>query len=225
MDTLGQELQQAARRLWRSPAFTTATVLTLALAIGANAAIFAVVERVVINPLPYPDSDRLITLDHGSVVLKVASGMETTPGLYLIYRNRSQSLESAAIWGMQDRTLLSRGEPERLPTSNVTPSLAAVLRVQPALGRWFTDDEGRPGGPKAVVLSHGLWTRRFGRSPAVIGESIVLEGQPYEVIGVMPATFAFPFPRVEAWTAYQVDESMGFGLFGWPGIARLGDGV
>jgi putative ABC transport system permease protein len=225
MDTLGQELQQAARRLWRSPAFTTATVLTLALAIGANAAIFAVVERVVINPLPYPDSDRLITLDHGSVVLKVASGMETTPGLYLIYRNRSQSLESAAIWGMQDRTLLSRGEPERLPTSNVTPSLAAVLRVQPAVGRWFTDDEGRPGGPKAVVLSHGLWTRRFASSPAVIGESIVLDGQGYEVIGVMPATFAFPFPRVEAWTAYQVDESMGFGLFGWTGIARLRDGV
>src|SRR5688572_29507187 len=190
MGTLLQDLQYAARRLRLSPAFTAATVLTLALAIGANAAIFAVVERVVINPLPYPESDRVITLDHGSVVLKVASGMETTPGLYLIYRNRSQSLESAAIWGMQDRTLLSRGEPERLPTSSVTPSLAAVLRVQPALGRWFTDDEGQPGGPKAVVLSHGLWTRRFGTSPAVIGESIILEGQPYEVIGVMPATFA-----------------------------------
>ena len=225
MDSLLQELQQGARRLWRSPAFTAATVLTLALAIGANAAIFAVVERVVVNPLPYPESDRLMTLDHGSVVLKVASGIETTPGLYLIYKNRSQSLESAAIWSMQDRTLLGRGEPERLPTSNTTPSLAAVLRVQPAVGRWFTDEEGRPGGPKAVVLSHGLWTRRFGRSPAVIGESIVLDGQPFEVIGVMPATFAFPFPRVEAWTTYQVDESMGFGLFGWPGVARLRDGV
>jgi putative ABC transport system permease protein len=225
MDSLLQEVRHAARRLWRSPAFTAATVLTLGLAIGANAAIFAVVERVVINPLPYPESDRIITLDHGSVMLKVASGMETTPGLYLIYKNRSQSLESAAIWSMQDRTLLGRGEPERLPTSNVTPSLAAVLRVQPALGRWFTDEEGRPGGPKSVVLSHGLWTRRFGRNPAVIGESIVLEGQPYDVVGVMPATFAFPFPRVEAWTTYQVDETMGFGLFGWPGIARLRDGV
>jgi putative ABC transport system permease protein len=225
MDTLRQEIQQAARRLWRSPAFTAATVLTLALAIGANAAIFAVVERVVINPLPYPDSDRLITLDHASVVLKVASGMETTPGLYLIYKNRSQSLESAAIWGMGDRTLLGRGEPERLSTSQTTPSLATVLRVQPAVGRWFTEDEGRPGGAKAVVLSHGLWTRRFGRSPAVVGESIVLDGQPYEVIGVMPASFAFPFPRVEMWTAYQVDESMGFGLFGWNGVARLRDAV
>ena len=225
MNSLLQEVHQAARRLWRSPAFTSATVLTLGLAIGANAAIFAIVERVVINPLPYPDSDRLMTLDHGSVVLKVASGMETTPGLYLIYKNRSQSLESAAIWGMGDRTLLGRGEPERLTTSHTTPSLATVLRVQPAVGRWFTEDEGRPGGPKAVVLSHGLWTRRFGRNPSVVGESIVLDGEPYEVIGVMPASFAFPFPRVEVWTTYQVDESMGFGLFGWNGVARLRDAV
>ena len=225
MDPLLQEAHQAARRLWRSPAFTSATVLTLGLAIGANAAIFAIVERVVINPLPYPDSDRLITLDHGSVVLKVASGMEMTPGLYLIYKNRSRSLESAAIWGMGDRTLLGRGEPERLTTSHTTPSLATVLRVPPTVGRWFTDDEGRPGGPRAVVLSHGLWTRRFGRNPAIVGESIVLDGELYEVIGVMPASFTFPSPRVELWTTYQVDESMGFGLFGWNGVARLRDAV
>lgn len=226
MDTLGQELHHALRRLWRSPAFTAAAVLTLALAIGANAAIFAVVERVVINPLPYPESDRLITLDHGSVVLKVVSGMETTPGLYFIYKNRSRSLESAAIWGMGgDRTLLGRGEPERLTVSHTTPSLGAVLRVQPAVGRWFTEDEGRPGGPKAVVLSHGLWTRRFGRNPRVVGESLLLDGQPYTVVGVMPATFTFPFPRVEVWTTHQVDETMGFGLFGWNGVARLRDGV
>ena len=225
MGTLLQDLQYAARRLRLSPAFTFATVLTLALAIGANAAIFAIVERVVINPLPYPDSDRLITLDHGSVVLKVASDMDTTPGLYLIYKKRSQSLESAAIWGMADRTLLGRGEPERLTTSNTTPSLATVLRTPPAIGRWFTEDEGRPGGRKAAVLSHGLWTRRFGRNPAVVGESLVLDGEPYEVVGVMPAGFAFPFPRVEVWTNYQVDESMGFGLFGWNGVARLREGV
>src|SRR5687768_18383728 len=97
MGTLLQDLQYAARRLRLSPAFTFATVLTLALAIGANAAIFAIVERVVINPLPYPDSDRLITLDHGSVVLKVASDMDTTPGLYLIYKKRSQRSEERRV--------------------------------------------------------------------------------------------------------------------------------
>ena len=98
MDTLAQEIRQAARRLWRSPAFTAATVLTLALAIGANTAIFAVVERVVWNPLPYPDSNRLIELDHGSVTLRVQAGMANTPGMYFLYRARSQSLESAALF-------------------------------------------------------------------------------------------------------------------------------
>src|SRR5687768_8117086 len=157
MDTLGQEVQQAARRLWRSPAFTAATILTLALAIGANAAIFAVVERVVINPLPYPESDRLIDMDLGSVTLKVSSGMGMTPGLHFIFKNRSQSLESAAIFATGDRTLLGRGDPERILVTEATPSLGTVLRVPPALGRWFTEDEGRPGGPKVAVLSHGLW--------------------------------------------------------------------
>ena len=147
MDTLGQEVQQAARRLWRSPAFTAATVLTLALAIGANTAIFAVVERVVWNPLPYPDSDRLIELDHGSVTLRVAAVMDNTPGMYFLYRDRSQSLESAALYSSFNQTLIGRGEPERILVTHATPSLESVLRVRPALGRWFTEAEGEPGGP------------------------------------------------------------------------------
>jgi predicted permease len=225
MDTLLQEVQQAARRLRRSPAFTSATVLTLGLAIGANAAIFAVVERVVISPLPYPESDRLIDMDLGSVTLKVSSGMGMTPGLYFIFKNRSQSLESAAIFATGDRTLLGRGDPERILVTEATPSLGTVLRVPPALGRWFTEDEGRPGGPKVAVLSHGLWMRRFGRNPAVVGESIQLNGESFQIVGVMPPGFAFPFPRVEAWTTYQVDASMGFGYFGWQGVSRLREGV
>src|SRR5688572_31066438 len=143
MGTLLQDLQFAARRLRRSPAFTFATVLTLALAIGANAAIFAVVERVVLNPLPYPDSDRLIDIDHGSVTLQIPSNMATTPGLYLLYRNRSRSLDGAAIYQSGDRTLLGRFDPERILVTQATPSLAAVLRVRPAIGRWFTDTEGK----------------------------------------------------------------------------------
>ncbi|HJU42085.1 MAG TPA: ABC transporter permease [Vicinamibacterales bacterium] len=225
MDTLFQEVQQAARRLWRTPSFTLATVLTLGLAIGANAAIFAVVERVVINPLPYPDSDRLIEIDHGSVTLRIPSNMATTPGLYLLYKNRSQSVDSAAIYQGGDRTLLGQGEPERILVFHTTPSLATVLRVQPALGRWFTEGEGRPADAGVAVLSHGLWTRRFGRNPAILGESIQLDGRQYEVVGVMPQDFAFPLPRVEAWVPVHVDHAMGFGLFGWQGIARLRDGI
>ena len=225
MDTLGQEIQHAARRLWRSPAFTAATVLTLALAIGANTAIFAVVERVVWNPLPYPESDRIIEIDHGSVTLGVASGMATTPGLYFLYRDRSQSLESAALFSSGNRTLTGRGDAERIVVTHATPSLESVLRVRPALGRWFTEAEGEPGGPIVAVLSHGLWTRRFGQDPSVIGQTITLNDRAVEIVGVMPRGFAFPFPRVEAWLPEQVSVKMGFGLFGHEGVARLRDDV
>jgi predicted permease len=225
MDTLGQDIRQAARRLLRSPAFTAATVLTLALAIGANTAIFAVVERVVINPLPYPDSDRLIELDHGSVTLKVLSGMGNTQGIYFIYKNRAQSIESAAAYSIIARTLLGTGDPERLRVTTATPSLGAVLRVPPAIGRWFTEDEGAPGGAAVAVLSNALWTRRFGRDPAAVGRSIVLDGKPMEIVGVMPAGFAFPEPTIDVWVPLQLNIANGFGYFGQSGVARLRDGV
>src|SRR5688572_9906153 len=160
MGTLLQDLQYAARRLRRSPAFTLATVLTLALAIGANASIFAVVERVVLNPLPYPESDRLIELDHGALVLKVAAGFGTTPGLYFHYVERSRTLEAAAIYRAAELTITGDGEPARIRVARATPSLAAVLRVDPIAGRWFTEQEGAPGAARAAVLSHSLWTRR-----------------------------------------------------------------
>lgn len=225
MDSLAQELRQAARRLWRSPAFTAASVLTLALAIGANTAIFAVVERIVMNPLPYPESDRLIELDHGSVTMKVASGMANTPGIYFIYRDRARAIESAALYSLGARTLVDRGDPERLRAGFATPSLGAVLRVPPAIGRWFTEEEGVPGGPQAAVLSHGLWMRRFNGDPAVLGRGVVLDGQSIDIVGVMPAGFAFPDPRVDLWLPSQISRAQGFGYFGGSGIARLREGV
>jgi putative ABC transport system permease protein len=225
MDTLGQELRQAARRLLRAPAFTVASVLTLGLAIGANTAIFALVQRVVVNPLPYPESDRLIELDHGSVTMKVASGMSTTPGIYFIYRDRARSIESAAVYSVGARTLIERGEPERLRAAFATPSLGAVLRVPPALGRWFTEEEGTPGGPLAAVLSHSLWTWRFNGDRSIIGRGIVLDGVSIDVIGVMPAGFAFPDPRIDVWLPTQISRAQGFGFFGPQGVARLRDGV
>src|SRR5262245_41662078 len=110
MDSIGQELRHAARRLVRTPAFTCTAIATLALAIGANAAIFAVVQRVVINPLPYPDSDRLIEIDHGSVGLHIVAGLGTTQGLYFHYLERARSLTGAALYRTVDRTLTGDGE-------------------------------------------------------------------------------------------------------------------
>ena len=225
MDRMSQELRHAARRLLRSPGFTLTAVATLALAIAANAAIFAVVERVVLNPLPYPQSDQLIELDHGSVGLRVGAGLGTTAGLYFHYLERSRTISGAALYRTDGRTISGEGEPERIRLARVTTALASVLRVSPAIGRWFTEAEGAPGAAPAAVLSHNLWTRRYGADPRVIGRQLALDGVPTEVVGVMPPGFAFPEPTVEAWIAEPLNRSMGFGLWTYAGVARLRDGV
>jgi putative ABC transport system permease protein len=225
MDGMGLEIRQAARRLLRAPAFTVATVLTLALAIGANASIFAVVQHVIVNPLPYPDSDRLIELDHGAAKLKVTNGMGLTNGLYFQYAERARSLESVAIYQSGDLTVTGDGVPERIRATRATTSLAKVMRLSPSVGRWFSEAEGKPGAPAVGLISHGLWSRRYGSSPGVIGRSITVAGVPTEIIGVMPASFAFPEARVDLWIPEPAAREKGFGLFGYAGVARMREGV
>src|SRR5437867_1647460 len=191
LEDAGRELVSAARRLLRTPSFTLAAILTLALAIGANVAIFAVVERVVLNPLPYPDSDRLIDLDHGAQRLNMPAGLGMTRGLHFHYSERARKLEGFALYATDEITLTGAGDPERIRVARVTTTLAPVMRVWPALGRWFTEPEGAPGGRRVAVLSHGLWARRYGSDPGILTRSVVLGGVPTDVIGVMPASFAF----------------------------------
>jgi putative ABC transport system permease protein len=225
MDGIGQEVRQAIRRLLHSPAFTLATVLTLALAIGANASIFAVVHRVVLNPLPYPASHQLIELDHGALRLNAPAGLGLTPGIYFHYANRARTVDGLALYRADDQSVTGDGEPDRIRIVRATPSLASVLRVSPALGRWFSSEEGLPAARRVAVLSHGLWTRRYGRDRSVINRSMMLGGEPAEIIGVMPPAFAFPDPRVEMWVAEQIMPASGFGLWSYSGIARLREGV
>jgi putative ABC transport system permease protein len=227
MDAVGREIRHAARRLVRSPAFTLAAVVTLALAIGANAAIFTVVYRVVLNPLPYPDSDRLIALDYGVPTRNINSGVKYMSWqFYYQLADRARTLERVAVYNLSGVTLTStEGNPERIQISRATPSLASVLRVQPALGRWFTDQEGVPGSPPPVVLSHGLWIRRYGRDPAIVGRSLTVDGLPTTVVGVMPASFTFPDARTDAWIAAQSTPATASSLFTFMGVARLRDGA
>ncbi len=225
LESLGKETAFAARRLARSPVFTIASVLTLALAIGANTAIFAVVERVLLNPLPYPDSDRLVDLDHGAGRLNLPSDMGITRGYYYQYSERARTLDGIALYAGENATLTGDGEPERIRIARATTALAPVLGVWPATGRWFSEDEGKPGGPERVVLSHGLWTRRYGGDPAILGRSITLGGVSMDVIGVMPQSFAFPDARIDAWTPLRIERSMGFGTWLYNAVARLRDGA
>ena len=225
IETAGKEIAFAARRLLRTPAFTLAAVATLGLAIGANVAIFAVVEGIVLKPLPYPDSDRLIELDHGAERLNMPSGIGMTRGLYYHYSERARTLKSVALYQTEDITLTGNGEPERILVAGATPSIALVLGVAPALGRWFTEQEGRPGAAPVVLLSHRLWMRRYGGDPGIIGRPVMLGGIQTEVVGITPPSFGFPDPRVDAWSALQVARTMGFGLWSYQGVARLRDGA
>lgn len=221
----GLEFRHAIRRLAATPSFTLAAVLTLALAIAANVSIFALVHRVVLNPLPYPESSRLIELDHGSIDLKMPSDLGLTSGLYFHYLNHVRTLESAAIYQVRTVTVTGNGDPERIRVTQATPSLGRVLRVAPALGRWFTDRDAAPGGPPLVVLSHGFWMQRYGGTPGIIGGSIRVSGVTGEIVGVMPASFAFPDSKVDGWIVDTAREADGFGTWDYNGVARLSDGA
>jgi putative ABC transport system permease protein len=225
---MGTELRHAARRLTRSPAFTLAALATLALAIGANASIFAVLQGVVLNPLPYPYSDRLVEVDHGSVRLNLPAGLGLTAGIYHQYTERARSFDAIAMYRNTGLTLTGGGEPERLGVTRTTTTLMSVQGVAPALGRWFTADEGRPAGddaPANAVISDGLWQRRYQRDPHVIGQVARLGGVPTTIVGVMPPGFAFPDSRIDVWVAERVSRETGFGLWGYRGVARLRAGA
>jgi putative ABC transport system permease protein len=221
MRSYARELRQALNRLARTPTFAIAATLTLALAVGANATIFALLHRVVLNPLPYPDSDRLLEVDHASTVLNVPNGIGMTSGLFYQY-SRARTIERLAIYRGGAATMVAGGQPDRVQTVRATAGLQPVLGVPPRIGRWFTEAESAPGGPEVAVISYGLWVRRFGGDPGVVNRVVRLDGIATQVIGVMPATFAFPNPETEAWMPARISPAMGFGLpYGYQGVGRL----
>jgi putative ABC transport system permease protein len=199
METLWQDLRYGARQLLRSPGFTAVAVLTLALGIGANTAIFSVVNAVLLQPLPYSQPDELAMVWN----TWTGFGQGTTSFLeYLDQKQRSQTFKDLAAHSSTTRMNLAfgQGEPEQVWRVFVTPNLFSVLGVPPALGRTFHPDEGLPGAhPRVLLLSHSLWMRRFGGDPNVVGQSFDLGGAAFTVIGVMPAKFEFPDKRVEVW--------------------------
>jgi putative ABC transport system permease protein len=166
--------------------------------IGTNTAIFAVVERVLLNPLPYPNSDRLIDLDHGATTSSgrsVPAGIQMSAGLYYHYMDRARTLETIALYRIGEQTMTDRGEPERIRVARVTPSLASVMEVPPIAGRWFAADEGAPAPiitpatqpvSETAVLSYRIWMRRYGGDRSLVSRTVSLDGVPTEVVGIMP---------------------------------------
>jgi predicted permease len=194
IDELRQNVRYAFRTLRRTPGFTFAAVMTLALGIGANTLMFSVVNATLLQPVAYPNADRLVTVWKGRVNDPEHFNIVSMPN-YRDYRERSRSFESIALFDSAGRgyNLTGRGEAEQVPGLRVTASFFDVLGVSPQLGRTFLPEEEVAGNDRVVVLSHGLWTRRYGADPSIIGKTIPIDSQPYVVVGVMPASFTFRF--------------------------------
>jgi putative ABC transport system permease protein len=195
MNALWQDLRYGARMLVKNPGFTLIAVITLGLGIGANTAIFSVVNGVLLKPLPYEEPDRLVLLNEQ--VEKFGPMTLSYPN-FTDWRAQNHAFEKMGVYNIQSYNLTGSGEAERLRTAQMSADLFDALRVKAALGRVYNNDEDKPGANPVAVLSHGLWQRRFGGDPAVIGRTLMLNDRAYTVIGVMPPQFRFP-NRVDIW--------------------------
>ena len=191
MGTLWKDVQFAARMLWKNGGVTAVAVVALALGVGANTAVFSVVNAVLLKPLPYKDPDRLVRLSEHSEQIP---GMSVSYPNFLDWREQQTVFERMAAMQPASYNLSGEGEAERLQGRNVSPEFFPVLGVEPALGRAFTEEENVPGRGRVAVISHGLWQRRFGGDPRILGRALTLNGEPHTVVGVMPPNFIFGRP-------------------------------
>src|SRR5208283_5025647 len=190
MRTLGQDLRQGLRAMAKNPGFTLVAMLTLAVGIGANTAIFSVVNAVLLRALPYPDPGRLVALLVFNDRTGDASGDLSYPDFEDL-RAQSRTLESAAVYNDDTATLTGIGEPLHLHNGVVSAALFHVLGVSPELGRSFLPEEDNPG-TRVTILSDRFWRERVGADPSVIGRALSLNGHSYTVVGVLPPAFQFP---------------------------------
>jgi putative ABC transport system permease protein len=207
MTTLLQDLRYAARMLARNPAFTSVAVAMLALGIGANTAIFSLVDAVLLRPLPFPDAERIVTLGETGKGEDASHGSSTSYLNFLDWKAESRSFEAMTIFNGWKPALTGLSEAERLPAAFVTAEVFDVLRVRPTLGRAMLPAENLPDAPPVAVVSHGFWQRRMGADREAVGRTITLNGQAFTVIGVLPAGFhaAPPEIDVEVWANNSLD--------------------
>src|SRR3984893_1424431 len=205
MQTLWHDIRFGLRMLAKNPGFTGVVVLTLALGIGANTAIFSVVNAVILEPLPFPESTRLVAL-RGEDLRTGEKGRPLSYPDFTDLRAQSRAFESLAAYNEATFTLTGAGEPVHIDAGVVSASLFDVLRVAPMLGRTFASTEDQVG-TRVVLLSHRLWKTRFGADPNIVGRQVILDAQPYLVAGVMPQKFQFPLgsPPMDLWATMAVN--------------------
>jgi predicted permease len=209
----------------RSPGFLLLAVLTLAVGIGANVAIFTVVNAVLIRPLPYPQPEDLVMVWHTAPGLKMER-FEHSDATYVLYRKHNRVFEDLGIYWEGSATLTGGEAPERVGAAGLTASALTVLRVPPILGRSFQEADERPGAERVALLSHGLWRRRFDGDPQAIGRTLRVDGETRRVVGVMPEGFRFPSAEAELWLPMTLDLArLEAGNFNYAAVARMRPGV
>jgi predicted permease len=224
--SFASEIRPTLRRLARTPGFTAVSILTLGLGIAGTTAAFSVVNAVLLRPLPYHNPERLVQLWHAAPGIGMTQ-VEQSDASFIQYHDKAtRSFESVASYSYNASNLTGGQEPERVASSTVTASFLPTLGVRPALGRNFTDEEDRPGGPSVVILSDALWRRRYSADAAILGKTIQIDGTAFEVVGVMPRNFHFPDAMIELWTPMKIDRAhLNTGNFNRNAIGRLRPGV
>ena len=227
-ELIAADVRYAFRTLRRNPGFAIVVLLTLALGIGANAAIFSVVNGVLLRPLPYRDADRLMVI-WGDLKRPGLNDIPASAGEYVDYRDRSHAFEQVAAYDTVGFNLTGGGEPERVDGAIVSTTFFSLLGASAQVGRTLVADEDQPGRDDVVVLSHSLWTRRFSANPTIVGQTIPVDGRPAQVVGVMPAAFQFPDRSIEIWKPFLLDAEAlsdnNRGSHGYTALARMKAGI
>ncbi len=227
LEGLLRDARHAFRMIRKSGGFSTAAILSLALGIGANVAIFCVVNAVLIRPLPYPEAESLVGVFNASTVQGETFGdMGLGPSIYAGLKEHSAAFQEFGVWRPGTATVMGIGEPEQIKTVTMTREVLPTLGVAPFVGRQFSIEDDTPGTAETVILSHGYWVRRFGRDAGILGRTILVDSIPRQVIGVMPQTFRFLDLSPDALLPQRFPTAnLSFEPFSWPGIARLKPGM
>jgi putative ABC transport system permease protein len=225
------ELRYAVRQLLKSPAFALVAIVGLGLGIGANVALFSVINSVFLRPLPYPEPGCVVRLSSTNAAQNLTRVGFSHPR-YLEVQQRQQVFSDLALAAPNAFTLTGRGDPEQLVGLHASASLLPALGVEPLLGRNFSADEDRPGGERVALVNHGIWQERFNRDPSILGQALTLNGAPYTIVGVLPeAASSFPLQDFQVWVPrpaevpYLVPSQLNNGGFFFQAVARLRPGV
>jgi predicted permease len=230
LESILADLRFTLRRLGKSPGFTAIVLLTLAIGIGANTAVFSVVDNVLLKPLPYPGSERLVALwlnaPGADGMADFSNGLLVSPSMFLTFSGRNRTFESLGVWTSGTANVTGIARPEEVRTALISDGVLQTLDVPAAAGRWFSQTDQDPRGAKAVMLSYGYWQRRFGGDRSVLGRNIQVDSQTREIVGVMPRGFRLVDQDFDLLVPLAFDRNnQKLAPFGYDGIARLKPGI